>query len=128
MPTRATAIHAGGSLAGKVSIRLSTSFSSSRLSTISFSSTDAVVLSFRKGPTFAVPLRLRCRDAFGVIDLGGPSDHGRADQLMLSRPELEGEDDKGDAKSDRVGSEPPGQHDSANQRCDDKECAISNGQ
>jgi hypothetical protein len=32
------------------------------------SSTDAVVLIFRKGPTFAVPLRLRCRDAFGVID------------------------------------------------------------
>jgi hypothetical protein len=59
MPTGATAIHAGGSLAGKVSIRLST---------ISSSSTDAVVLIFRKGPTFAVPLRLRCRDAFGVID------------------------------------------------------------
>jgi hypothetical protein len=117
MPTRATAIHAGGSLAGKVSIRLST---------ISSSSTDAVVLIFRKGPTFAVPLRLRCRDAFGVIDLGGPSDHGRADQLMLSRPELEGEDDQRDAKNECVGSEPPGQHDRADQWRDDKERAKGN--
>jgi hypothetical protein len=83
-------IQAGGSLAGKVSIRLPT---------IS-SSTDAIVSFFCEGPTFARPLRLRWCDVIGVIDisLGGPCDRGRVDQFMLSRPELEGEDDQRDAK------------------------------
>src|SRR5436305_481512 len=103
MPTRAKGIHAGGSLAGKVSIRLSTISSST--------SSEGVVSILREGRTFARPLRLRWCDVFGVIDisLGRPSDHSRIDQFTLSRPEFEGEDDKRDAKRDCVGSKPPGQ-------------------
>jgi hypothetical protein len=48
MPTRAKGIHAGGSLAGKVSIRLSV-----------ISSVLAIVSLFREGRAFARPFRLR---------------------------------------------------------------------
>src|SRR4030081_3193990 len=120
MPTRANGIHAGESLAGKVSIRLSAS-----------SSTVVVVSISRKGRTFVRPLLLRwCDVLFGVIgfSLRGCSDRGGTGQFILSRPKLESEHDQRDAKCDCVCSEPPCQHNSANQRRDNKERAIGNRQ
>src|SRR5258707_13327473 len=47
---------------------------------------------------------------------------------MLPRPELEGEYDQGDAKGECVRSDPPGEHNSSDQRNDNKERAKPKGQ
>src|ERR1700731_1769229 len=54
----------------------------------------------------------------------GRSDRGRAAQVMLSRAKLEREHHQRDAENEGVGSQPPGEHNRADQRRDDKEHAI----
>jgi hypothetical protein len=115
MPTRAKGIQAGGSLAGKVSIRLRAT-----------SSVISVVSIFRKGRAFARPFRLRWCNVLGVFDisLSGCSDRSGADAFMLPRPKLEREYDQRDAKNECVGSQPPGEHNSSDQRRDNKQHAV----
>jgi hypothetical protein len=121
MPTRANATHAGGSLAGKVSIRLSTISSSSVISSVSI---------FRKGRAFARPLFFRWCGGPAAIEIGlsGCSDRPGAGQFMLARAKLEGEYHQRDAKNQGVGPQPPGEHDSSDQRRDDEEHAIGERQ
>src|SRR5882757_2517080 len=118
MPTRARAIHAGGSLAGKVSIRLSVM------------SSIADVLIVRGGRALARPLRLRWSDILVVIDfnLSGCSDHIGVDPLMLPRPKFEREYHQRDTKHQGVGTQPPGEHNGSDQRRDNKEHAIGKRQ
>src|SRR5258707_5645522 len=99
MPTRAKAIHAGGSLAGKVSIRLST-----------ISSSVAIVSIFCKGRADARPFRRRWWCDVIDIRLSGSSHGCGASELVLSRSKLEGEYDQRDAEVERVGPNPPCQH------------------
>ena len=66
----------------------------------------------------------------GVIYFGlsGCSDRSGADAFMLPRPELQREDDQRDTENQCVGAQPPGEHDSSDQRRDDEEHAIGEGQ
>src|ERR1700730_10716852 len=63
-------------------------------------------------------------DAWTSLTSSGRSDRGRAAQFMLSRPQLEREHYQRDAKNEGGGSQPPGEHNPADQRRDDKEHAI----
>src|ERR1700733_2054424 len=56
--------------------------------------------------------------------LSGRSDCGRAAQFMLSRSEREREHHQRDAEKEGVSSQPPGEHNRADQRRDDKKHAI----
>ena len=117
---RANTIHAGGSLAGNVSIRLS-----------KISSSVAVVSIFLKGRAVPRPFRRRwSSDVPFVIDirLSGSFDSGRTGELLQSRPKLEGEDDERDAEDERVDSYPPCEHNGADQRRDDQEHTIGKRQ
>src|SRR3984893_15882413 len=63
-------------------------------------------------------------DAWTSLTSSGRSDRGRAAQFMLSRPQLEREHYQRAAKNEGVDSQPPGEHNRADQRRDDKEHAI----
>jgi len=120
----ASGIDQGGSLAGKVSIRLSA---------ISSAIASASLSTCRKGRPAVRSLRPSCCTVLGDIGgrrpwSGGCADRRAIDPLVLPRTKFEGEYDERDAEGECICAYPPCQHDSANQRRGDEQRAISNGQ
>jgi hypothetical protein len=63
-----------------------------------------------------------------ITSLSGCSDRPGAGQFMLARAKLEGEYHQRDAINQGVGPQPPGEHDSSDERRDDEEHAIGERQ
>jgi hypothetical protein len=69
-------------------------------------------------------IRHQCR---GLLLSSGRSGDRSVDLLVLSGPQLEGQDDECDAKCDGIGAHPPCQHDRPDERRGDQERSIGEG-
>src|SRR5258705_8488003 len=78
-------------------------------------------------PTFVASM-VRWLGHHRESSLGGRSDRRRVGSLLLPRPKFDGEYDQRDTKCKGVCSQPPGAHNSSDERCNDKERALGKRQ